>query len=217
MKIKNLLFDLDATLYPETSTISENMTKRMLTFCSNFLQKSVEEVRVLRQAGLKEYGTTLEWLVTANKLEATKDFFEYVHPNFEKDEVPFDPNLRSFLQELAKTYHLSVLTNAPKIHADCILNHLQVYDVFDGVYDLEDNKFLGKPHENAYRKAIEEKGFTIEETIFFDDMPKYIKGYAAIGGRGVLVDQTGRHDSVDFDEFGIYKKINSIYEIPTIL
>ena len=217
MKIKNLLFDLDATLYSAKSIISENMTKRILSFCSNYLQLPLEEVREIRRKGLIKYGTTMEWLRTDYNLKNPTEYFEHVHPDSEKNEVPFDENLRPFLKELSKSYHLSVLTNAPKVHANCILNHLNVYDLFDGIYDLEDNNLFGKPYEAAYRKAIEEKGFTVAETIFFDDMPKYVKGYADIGGRGVLVDQDNRYDETVIANYNVYKKISSIYEIPEIL
>ncbi len=217
MTIKNLLLDMDNTLYPESSLIDRNMTQRIISCVSNFLNVSLEQAAEERQDGLTRVGTTLEWLMTEKGLVDTKSYFEFLHPECEKDEVDFDPKLRPFLQSLSEKYHLTVLTNAPKIHADCILNHLQVYDLFDGVYDLEDNNFLGKPHKEAYFKAIEEKGFTIEETLFFDDHPKYIKGYSDIGGKGILIDQSDRYDEGTLVEIKAYGKIRSIYDMPSLL
>ncbi len=217
MKITNLLFDMDNTLYPEMSQIDQNLTKRIITFVSTFLSISYEDAVLARQDGLTRYGTTLEWLLTENKLSNTSEYFAFIHPECEKDEVEFDPNLRPFLQSLASKFHMTVLTNAPKIHADCILNHLQIYDLFDGVYDLEDMNFLGKPHKHAYLKAIEEKGFTVEETLFFDDHLKYIRGFAEIGGKGVLVDQTGRYKNETLESLNAFAKIQSVYDIPSIL
>ncbi len=217
MNITNLLFDMDNTLYPESSDIDKKMNHRIVSFVSDFLNVSFSEASVCRQEGLSRYGTTLEWLITEKKLSDTKGYFSYIHPPCEKDEVAFDPNLRPFLQGLSKKYHMTVLTNAPKIHADCILNHLQIYDLFDGVYDLEDNNFLGKPHKNAYLKAIEEKGFTVDETLFFDDHLKYIKGYAAIGGKGVLIDQQGKYKSERTEDLGAFAIVQSVYDISHLL
>ncbi len=217
MIIKNLLFDMDNTLYPETCLIDKNMTKRIITYVSEFLQLSYDDAAIARKDGLTRAGTTLEWLLTEHKLSNTKEYFEYLHPNSEKDEVDFDPKLRPFLQSLSEKYHLTVLTNAPKIHADCILNHLQIYDLFDGVYDLEDNNFIGKPNKNAYLKAIGEKGFTVEETLFFDDMPKYIKGYDDLGGKGILVDETGRFKDNEIAKKHAFATVRSVYDIPVLL
>ncbi len=217
MKIKNLLFDLDATLYPRSSQISTHMKERIIGFVSKFIGLSEEDAAAVRKEGLKKYGTTMEWLLTDYNLKDTRAYFEAVHPDAEKHEVPFDPNLRPFLEELSKKYHLSVLTNAPKIHANCLLNHLNVYDLFDGIYDLEDNNMMGKPHATAFRKAVEEKGFTIEETIFFDDLPNYVKGFTAIGGLGVLVDEENRFDDAVIADCRAYKKVSSIYEIASFL
>ncbi len=217
MNVKNLLFDMDNTLYPETSLIDKNMTKRILCFVSDFLNISIEDAMEARKDGLTRAGTTLEWLLREHNLTNTKEYFSFLHPASEKDEVEFDPNLRPFLQSLKEKYHMTVLTNAPKVHADCILNHLKIHDIFDGVYDLEDMQFIGKPHKKAYLTAIHEKGFTVEETLFFDDHPKYIKGYKDIGGRGVLVDQTGRFKNDEIIKQMSYAIIQSVYDIPLLL
>ncbi len=217
MKIKNLLFDMDNTLYPETSSIDKNMTQRIIQFVSEFLDVSIEQATEIRQEGLTRAGTTLEWLLKEKNLKDTKAYFAFLHPPCEKEEVEFDPDLRPFLQNLAKEYHLTVLTNAPKVHADCILNHLQVYDLFDGVYDLEDNNFLGKPHKHAYIKAIEEKGYKIEETLFFDDHLKYVKGFSEIGGKGILIDLIGRYKNETPSALGVFEVLQTIYDIPQML
>lgn len=215
--ITNLLLDIDNTLYPSTSIIDTNMLKRMITFISKFLNLSHEKTAELRLASIGPYGTTLEWLRAEHNFTDVEAYFQFIHPDEEKNEIEFDPNLRSLLQKLAEKYHLTALTNAPTIHADCILNHLQVYDLFDGVYDLESNDLKGKPYRNAYLKAIEEKGFTVAQTLFFDDHPKYIKGYSDIGGKGVLVDSTDQYKNDSLTKEAPFARIKTVYEIPALL
>ncbi len=217
MQIKQLLFDMDNTLYPEASLIDKNLTHRILSFVSSFFSVSIENAIEKRKEGLTRHGTTLEWLLTEHGLKDTKSYFEFLHPSCEKEEVDFDPNLRPFLLRLKEHFHLTVLTNAPTIHANCILNHLQVYDLFEGIYDLEDNNFLGKPHKEAYLMAIEKQGFSIEETLFFDDHPKYIKGFSDIGGKGILIDLLDRYNKEDIEKCNAFAKIKTIYEIPSLL
>lgn len=214
--ITNLLFDLDNTLYCATSPINENMFKRMMVFISEFLNLSYEKAVEL-STRIHPYSTTLEWLRAEYNFTDTEAYFRTLHPEDEKNEVIFDPKLRPFLQKLGKTHHLSVLTNSAKIHAEQILNHLNVYDLFDGIFDIETNNLKGKPYPDSYLNAITEKGFTVKQTLFFDDYPKYIKGFNDIGGRGVLVDKTGRFKDNPLLEETPLARISTVYEIPTLL
>ncbi|MFI3256671.1 MAG: HAD-IA family hydrolase [Spirochaetales bacterium] len=215
--IKNLLFDMDNTLYSETNRIDIMMNKRIIRFVADFFHVPVEEARQLRIKGLKKYGTTVEWLRTDHNFRDMSEYFESVHPDYETDEVEYDPRLRPFLQILKKVFHLSVLTNAPKIHASRILRHLNITDLFDGIYDLESNNFLGKPHKDAYLKAIEEQEFTVSQTLFFDDHPSYVKGFTDIGGKGVLIDPFDVYENNEFVQQSVFARIKTIYEIPTLL
>lgn len=193
------------------------MLIRMLTFISQFLNLSYEKAAELRNSHLGNYSTTLEWLQVEHNFTDTEAYFRFLHPEEEKNEVDFDPNLRPLLLKLGEKYHLSVLTNAPTIHAECILHHLNVYDLFDGIFDVETNNLKGKPHRDAYLKAIEVKGFTVEQTLFFDDHPKYIKGYSALGGKGVLVDKMGAYKDNPLAEEAPFARISTVYEIPALL
>lgn len=130
----------------------------------------------------------------------TEAYFRFIHPDEEIDEVEFDPDLRPLLKDLSTAYHLSVLTNAPAIHYERILKHLRIFDLFDGIYGIEENKLHGKPEASSYLNAVRDKGFTVENTLFLDDLPKYIKGYTALGGKAVLIDHEGRFSNLPLTE-----------------
>lgn len=233
MKYKHLLFDLDNTLYPSTAAIDKGITHRMLSFIASYLHISYEEAVAKRNSRLSYYGTTLEWLRSEEGLEDIQSFFNAVHPPEETKEITFDPELRSFLQSLHMP--MTVLTNAPMVHAKRILDFLNITDLFTGIYDVEYNDFEGKPYPQAFYNALEGSGFSLEETLFFDDHKKYTDGYQALGGQAILVQHPQgtdtphpldipRHKSTAEDRAHIKRlpgpeqiTIGSIYEIPELL
>jgi putative hydrolase of the HAD superfamily len=199
--VRYLLFDLDDTLYPPSASMGAAIDRRMVEFVSRYLGLGPGEAALRRREALTRHGTTLEWLQKEHGFSDAEGYFEHVHPEGELSELSFDPGLRPFLLSLDRP--MAVLTNGPMPHAARVLRFLNIDDIFLGVYDVLYNKLKGKPHPEAYLGALKASGFNIEETIFFDDSPKYIEGFRALGGRGVLVGgkealdpQTPRADSI---------------------
>lgn len=233
MKIRHLLFDLDNTLYPSTSAIDAGISRRMMEFVANFLQLPMDKAAALRKERMPLYGTTLEWLRTEHGLKDVQAYFHYVHPLSEANELTPDKNLRPFLLSLGLP--MTVLTNAPRVHADTVLDFYDIKDLFESIHDIETNNLSGKPHESAYMNAVTWGGHTLEDTLFFDDHAKYTKGYTAIGGKSVLVSwgdnsgmdgktHTGKNndghktlDGWDTSDPDAFACIHSIYEIPSLL
>lgn len=189
MKVTHLLFDLDNTLYPSTAAIDQGITSRMIGFVADLLGLDFQQAAERRKQRLPFYGTTLEWLKTEHGLKDTDAYFAAVHPPQEIQELNPDPNLRPLLQSLGLP--MTILTNAPRCHAQRILEFLNVADLFTGIHDIQSNGFKGKPYPDSYRTALAAGGFTVAETVFFDDHKKYTDGYQAIGGQAVLVQHPG--------------------------
>lgn len=208
--IKALLLDLDNTLYPASSAMDAGFSRRIVRFISDFLHISGEEAAALRNANLPHFGTTLEWLKKAEGLTDDEAFFRAVHPDSETGEVEKDPALRGFLLSLGLP--LFLLTNAPYVHAERMLRHLDVLDIFSGIYDLTWNQGRGKPYPSAFLNPLADAGFSPQETLFADDSPKYVLGYRAVGGVPILVDESGRHAGFAARE-GIVS-VPSVYALP---
>jgi putative hydrolase of the HAD superfamily len=152
----------------------------MIEFIASRLDLAFDEAALRRREGLKRYGSTLEWLQKDYGISDSDGYFAYVHPESELADLSPDPNLRPFLLSLGKP--MSVLTNGPAPHAARVLRFLKIDDIFLGVYDILYNKLKGKPHPESYCRALAASGFSMEETIFFDDSPKYVEGFRALGG-----------------------------------
>jgi putative hydrolase of the HAD superfamily len=201
--IQHLLFDVDDTLYPPAS-LGGTIERRMIEFTADRLGIDFASAALKRREGIKNYGSTLEWLQNNYGVTDAESYFAYVHPESELAELPFDPKLRPFLLSLGKP--MSVLTNGPMPHAARVLHFLEIDDIFLGVYDILYNNLKGKPHPESYCRALEASGFSIEETVFFDDSPKYVEGFRALGGKGVLV---GSREPLD----PATPRVDSIYDI----
>ena len=231
MKIRHLIFDLDNTLYPCTSAIDAGISRRMMEFVADFLKLPIDKAAALRKERMPLYGTTLEWLRTEHGLKDVQAYFRYVHPLSEANELTPDKNLRPFLLSLGLP--MTVLTNAPRVHADTVLDFYDIKDLFESIHDIETNNLQGKPHESAYMNAVKWGGHTLDDTLFFDDHAKYTRGYAAIGGKAVLVTGPTQErggatticktftsktaDGWDTSDPTAIACIKTIYEIPELL
>ncbi|MDR1784940.1 MAG: HAD-IA family hydrolase [Spirochaetaceae bacterium] len=209
--IRHVLFDLDNTLYSSANRMKDKMVARMARFVGDFLGVSPEEARKKMRASKEQFGTTLEWLQAEHGYDDPQGFFAAVHPEEELADLQPDPGLRGFLLSLGLP--MTVLTNAPGIHAQRVLDFFNIADIFLNVFDVEKNNLRGKPNPSAYLNAVEPSGFSVAETLFADDSPEYLRGFQDLGGRTVLVS-----DKFTEPPPGLgCKIIRSIYELPGIL
>ncbi len=204
-----LLFDLDNTLYSEASGLETGVAQRMNQFIADMFDLPVPEAIKFRREHAKPYGTTLEWLMRERGFHEPERYFQYIHPEGEEDCLEPDHVLRLMLNEI----HLpkAVLTNAPLEHAQRVLKRLDIPDCFTGVYDIRFNNLVGKPNPDAYLRVLRAAGFSLKETLFVDDLPKYVKGYIDLGGQAVLKDEMNR-----FTDFPC-RRIKTVYEIAAVL
>jgi putative hydrolase of the HAD superfamily len=185
--ITYLLFDLDNTLYSIQYGLEENVDRRMRKFLASWLGMSEEEAAAERSKGIAHYGTTLEWLMGEKNFTDVEEFYSFVHPEGEADSLRPDPDLGKFLSGLPLPK--AILTNSNKEHVDRILARLELGDIFTHIFDMRWNNFQGKPHPDVFRRVLTVLGKSPEEVLFIDDYPKYVAGFNALGGAGVLLDE----------------------------
>jgi putative hydrolase of the HAD superfamily len=203
------LFDLDNTLYPQSCGMDHDITRRMVDYVARYLGMSVDDARAFRHERAKKYGTTLEWLIAEQGFSDTESYFAAVHPDGEEYCIEADPELGPLLDALP--LRKAVLTNSPSEHAHRVLRKLGIADRFEAVYDIRFNSFRGKPHAEAYRRACDALGVPVEQTLFIDDLPKYVRGFLDIGGRALLVDESGR-----FADEGL-PRLRRLAELPALV
>jgi putative hydrolase of the HAD superfamily len=206
---KALMFDLDNTLYSEKTGMETQVLERINEYVSRYLGWLPGETNARRREGAKRFGTTLEWLVFEKGLEDAEEYFSFIHPEGEEACLFEDTKLKALLDSL--DYPKIVLTNAPMEHAIRVLRALGIEDRFSSIFDIKYNNLVGKPHPKAFLRALEASGLSVETTVFIDDMPKYIRGYLALGGRAILKDEGKRFASLGLE------RILSLDELPAML
>ncbi|MGB4572275.1 MAG: HAD-IA family hydrolase [Rectinemataceae bacterium] len=207
--LRAMLFDLDNTLYSESTGMEDGVVLRMNDFVASWLGVSHEEGIRLRREGVRRYGTSLEWLIKEKGFKDTEVYLQAVHPEGEEWCIRPDPELGLLLDSIPLPK--AILTNAPREHAERVLRKLGISDRFKTIYDLRFNGLVGKPAPDAFLKPLADFGYSVGETLFIDDLPKYARGYSALGGRAVLKDEGDRYADQGFE------RIRSLAELPALL
>jgi putative hydrolase of the HAD superfamily len=140
---------------------------------------------------VRQYGTCLEWLMVEKGFTDVESYFAAVHPPGEADSLVPDPELRGFLESIP--IPKAIITNAPREHADVILDKLELGGIFTHIFDIRQCNFLGKPRSEVFNHALKTLGLRIDEILFIDDYPVYIEGFAAMGGKALLLDEMDIH------------------------
>jgi putative hydrolase of the HAD superfamily len=205
--IKYLLFDLDNTLYSSRYGLEEKVGRRMREYTAAYLGASPEEVWRLRLEWIGVYGTTLEWLMAEKGFTDAEGYLAAVHPEDEAENLPPDPGLGAFLEALPLPK--AILTNSPREHVDRILARLALGDIFTHIFDIRETGFRGKPNKDVFERALSILGIEAGETLFIDDNPRYVAGFTAIGGQGLLFDENDLHP--DFPGLRI-RNLREIYK-----
>jgi putative hydrolase of the HAD superfamily len=190
--IQYLLFDLDNTLYSCGHGLEDNVMRRIGEFLSVQLGVTPEEAMRIRHERRKHYGTTLEWLKGELNFDDIDTYYRAIHPENEADTLQPDAELRRFLEELP--FPKAILTNSPREHVDRILKRLEVpASLFTHIFDMRFNGYQGKPLPAVFQRALSVLGTAPETTLFIDDQLFFIKGYIALGGAGLLLDEENLH------------------------
>lgn len=189
--LRYLLLDLDDTVYSESFGLERAVLARINAYAMRLTGLGPEAFAEERRRRMPGFGTTLEWLMADYGFSDVEDYFASVHPEGEEDGLPPNPALGALLDsiELPK----AIFTNSPMEHAERILARLGVADRFEAIYDIRFNRLHGKPHPEAIERVCSACGAAPPEVLFVDDSPKYVRGFIASGGLGLLMDETGRH------------------------
>lgn len=205
--ISYILFDLDNTLYPESSPLGRELSRRINKYAADYIGVSEEEALRLRRSETKQYGTTMRWLAQRYGLTDLNHYIESVHPENVGDFIEKDEVLKHFLHRLKLPK--SILTNSPGSHARRVLQYLEIEDCFESVFDLNYSSYRGKPHRETYEAVLTAINRSASEVMFVDDVPSYLMGYRELGGVAVLVDEMGTK-TIDDPEVRVVRKVTEI-------
>lgn len=181
--IDSWIFDLDNTLYPADVEFFSQIVRKIEKYVARYLSLEPEAALHLQKEYLAEYGTTLSGMMAVHGMDPAA-FLDYVHDVDLKFLAP-NPDLRKAISALpGKKY---IFTNGSKSHARNVGTHLEIFDLFDGHFGVEDTGYIPKPKAHAYDAFLNVFDVDPKKAIFFEDNLRNLEVPKQLGMRTVLL------------------------------
>ncbi len=192
--IKNIVFDCDCVLYEDLEAVFGQLSKRMTNYISNKLNVDLNKAKQLQTNYFHKYNTSLNGLMIHHEVNP-KEFLKYVHDidlsclnkNYELRNELINLNLKKY-----------VFTNGSREHAENIIRHLGIEDLFDGIFDIVDAEYLPKPDPKNYDLMLKKFHIDPKETLYIEDIAKNLSIAKKLGTTTVWLineEQWGKKDS----------------------
>ena len=178
---KYLLLDLDGVCYGSHNgypldKVFGMISNRMTLFIKEKLNLNDKEAKELQTNYFYKYNTSLNGLMLNHNVIG-EEFLKFVHDvdiSFMKE----DKVMRNELEQL--NMEKFIFTNGSAEHAENILTHLGVYDLFgrEKVFDIQDAGYVPKPNAKTFDKMVNKFGINPKETIYIEDIARNLSiGY----------------------------------------
>ncbi|MBC8162329.1 MAG: pyrimidine 5'-nucleotidase [Roseiflexaceae bacterium] len=186
MPLTHVLFDLDNTLYPDTSGIMQMFDQRISAYVADVLKLDMEAARQARHEFYTTYGTTLRGLqVTYGDQIDVEHYLSYVH-ELEMDAfLKLDAALDARLAEIRAPK--SVFTNSPIEHTQRVLAALGVERHFKHIFDIRYHQFEPKPATTTYQRVLDALGLAGRGVVFLEDSPQNLPPAKQLGMTTILL------------------------------
>ena len=180
-EMKYLLLDLDGVCYGKHNNYSlekvfGQVSNRMTSFISERLKIDLKEAKKLQTDYFYKYNTSLNGLMIHHDIPP-QEFLKYVH-SIDLSFMKEDKIMRNELEKL--DMEKFIFTNGSAEHAENILTHLGIYDLFgrDKVFDIQDSGYAPKPEAKTFDLMLKKFNINPKETIYIEDIAKNLSiGY----------------------------------------
>ena len=192
------LFDYDLTLYGEEERfVLDSLDRRIALFVQKTIGSDFETATKIRKDYLLRFGTTLSGLMQMNGVNPD-DFFDFIH---EREYLVYPSRSQekiSLIESIPGARY--VFTNGRGDWSYAGMESMGILGLMDGIFDLKQMDWVGKPHESAYVKMEEflvRKGTYIKRgVVLVEDSVRNLKPAHDRGWITVLV-----NPNVDTPEF----------------
>jgi putative hydrolase of the HAD superfamily len=197
--IDTWLFDLDNTLYPAESGLMAEIERRMTAYVMRVTGLPRDDAYRLQKQYLADYGLTLGGLVEHHGVDPA-DFHTIFH-DMPLEGVAQDLELVAAIARLPG--RRLIFTNADAFHAERVLKHLGMTELFDGIFDIGSADYVPKPAPATFARINAEHGIEPRSAAFFEDSERNLKPAAALGMTTVLVGPYAQASTADFVDYKI--------------
>ena len=212
---KYLLLDLDGVCYGSHNgypleKVFGMVSRRMTLFIQEKLDLSEKEAKRLQTDYFYKYNTSLNGLMLHHNIIGD-EFLKFVHDidiSFMKE----DKIMRNELENLKMEKF--IFTNGSAEHAENILTHLGIYDLFgrDKVFDIKDAGYVPKPETATFDLMVKKFGIEPKETIYIEDIAKNLSIGHKRGCVTVWLKNDEHFGKIDSDKDYISHKIENLSE-----
>ena len=165
---KNLLLDLDGTVYQDLASVFGQVSKLMTKYISEKLNVDLKKAKELQTNYFYKYNTSLNGLMIHHDIPP-KEFLKYVH-DIDLSFMKKDLVLREELENL--DMRKLIFTNGSTDHAKNVLSHLGIDDLFENIFDITDAEYQPKPEPKAFDLMTKKFNLDPSETIYVEDIAK---------------------------------------------
>jgi putative hydrolase of the HAD superfamily len=184
MRFTTIFFDLDDTLYPNSSGLWQAIRERMNLYMIERMGLPANDVPAMREQYFKMYGTTLRGLQARHNVD-TEDYLAYVHDLPLKDFLTPDPIQRSVIASLP--HRKLIFTNADINHARRVLATLELDDLFETIIDVHAVSPYCKPMPESFAIAQELADEPDpRKCVMIDDLPRTTSAAREVGMASIL-------------------------------
>ena len=167
------LFDYDLTLYgAEERCVIESLDHRISLFVQKTVGTDFETAHKIRTDYLEQYGTTLAGLMARNNVDPDV-FFDFIHESEYLIYPKKAPEKKKLLQSLRGRRY--VFTNGRHDWSEAGMAHMEIDGEIDGVFDLKQLGWEGKPHASAYSKMERWISEKVSNIVLLEDSIRNLK------------------------------------------
>ena len=165
---KNLLLDLDGTVYQDLESVFGQVSRLMTKYISEKLNINLKKAKELQTNYFYKYNTSLNGLMIHHDIPP-QEFLNYVH-DIDLSFMKKDYVLRGELKRL--NMRKLIFTNGSTEHAKNVLSHLGIDDLFEDIFDITDAQYRPKPEPKAFDLMTKKFKIDPKDTVYIEDIAK---------------------------------------------
>ncbi len=186
---RTLLFDLDDTLYPKSTGLMKEVSRRIGVYIGHCMKLAPEEADKMRIKYRDSFGSSLVGLYHIEKIDPAA-YEKYVYDIDYSQYLSHNGELAEILNSLP--YEKVVYTNGAERHARAVLEQTGLGGCFKKIVAIENVFYYAKPMPQSFREMMRITGINASETLFFDDQERNLEAAAKFGmGTALVSEKTG--------------------------
>lgn len=208
-KYKNIIFDLDNTLYPLSINSQKLFDERCHTSFTNDREISWKNAHEFLHDWCEKYHHDLEALKTATGL-SMDEIMEYVG-DIDMSVLEEDAELNNLLQTLNAPKY--IFTDSTVKHVDTSLQRLGISaNIFDGIFVSKHSGYHFKPHPKGFAIMLNQYKINPTDAVMLEDNHRNLKTAKELGMQTIWI-----NDSADTHPYCDYKLADIISAVKFLL